>query len=217
VKSTAPNSGARRAGLRHGTALRRAGRETSKRIIEAARAVLSEEGYTRFSLRNIANQAEITLANLQYYFPKRDDLLRALIEDLDERYLEGYHAAMDGVGDDPQEQFNAVLRYNLEDIVNPETRRFFIQLWGLFNTIDDCSGEKLSELYAIDIEQLGGFIAALEPSVSIDEIQLRATLLAGMIEGLMIVLGSQKADDDKTRAILERAFHQGLAISKGIF
>lgn len=217
MKTTAANSGARRAGLRQGTALRRAGRETSKRIIEAARAVLSEEGYTRFSLRNIANQAEITLANLQYYFPKRDDLLRALIEDLDERYLDGYHAAMDGIGDDPQEQFNAVLRYNLKDIVNPQTRRFFIQLWGLFSTIDDCSGEKLSELYAIDIEQLGGFIAALEPSVSTDEIQLRATLLAGMIEGLMIVLGSQKADDDKTRAILERAFHQGLAISKGIF
>lgn len=216
MKTTTTTS-VQRAGLRQGTALRRAGKKTSTRIIEAARELLSEQGYTRFSLRNVAEKADITLANLQYYFPLRDDLLNALLEDVGERYIEGYQTALEGVGDDSLEQFRAVMHYNLDDVVNPETRRFFVQLWGLLSTFDDCSGEKLSELYAIDIEQLSRYIGALEPSISADEIRIRATLLAGMIEGLTVVLGSQRADDVKTRAILERAFLQGLAFARGVY
>ena len=204
-------------GLRRGTAMRRAGRETSKRIIEAAREVLSEEGYTRFSLRNIASQSGVTLANLQYYFPLRENLLEALLQDLGARYIGGYQQVISGINDNAQKRFEAVLRYNLDDIVNPQTRRFFIQLWGLLSTLDDCSGERLSELYDIDIEQLSDFIADMDTTLPKGEVRLRATLLAGLIEGLMIVLGSQKADDENTRAILERAFLQGLAIARGIY
>ena len=45
-----------------------------------ARSVLVEEGLDRFVLRHIAARAGMTVGNLQYYFPTRDDLLAAVVE-----------------------------------------------------------------------------------------------------------------------------------------
>lgn len=48
-------------------------------ILAQARALLVEKGYDRFVLRDIAERVGVTLGNLQYYYPTRDDLLEAVI------------------------------------------------------------------------------------------------------------------------------------------
>lgn len=203
-------------GLRSGTALRRSGKETSARIIEAAREQLSEQGQGKFSLRNIAERAGITLANLQYYYPRRDDLIQALFVDLSQRYQHSYQAATAEVEDDPQQRFDAVLRYNLQDVTDPQTRRFFIQLWSLLISNDAGSDQLLFELYDIDIEQLSEFIAALDSKATASEVECRAVMLASFLEGMMIVLGSRRAGGVKMKRLLDRAYRQGMAIAKGI-
>ncbi|HBM87140.1 MAG TPA: hypothetical protein DD437_01220, partial [Rhodobiaceae bacterium] len=50
------------------------GQKRRAEIISLGRNLLIEEGYDAFVLRTIAAQAEITLGNLQYYFPVREDL-----------------------------------------------------------------------------------------------------------------------------------------------
>ncbi len=47
-------------------------------IISLGRDLLVEKGYDAFVLRTVAAQARITLGNLQYYFPMREDLLDAI-------------------------------------------------------------------------------------------------------------------------------------------
>jgi AcrR family transcriptional regulator len=73
-------------GVRQGTATRRAGKETAARLVAAAHDQLEAETLERFSMRNVAERAGVSLANLQYYFPRREDLLRALYQDLGTRY-----------------------------------------------------------------------------------------------------------------------------------
>ena len=62
-----------------GTASRRANNETAGRIVLAARELLMDEGYAQFSMRNVAARAGVHLANVQYYFKTREDLVVARI------------------------------------------------------------------------------------------------------------------------------------------
>jgi AcrR family transcriptional regulator len=103
-------------GVRQGTATRRAGKETAARLVAAAHDQLEAETLERFSMRNVAERAGVSLANLQYYFPRREDLLRALYQDLGTRYRAAYEEVLAQAPDDPVERFQAVLEYNMKDI-----------------------------------------------------------------------------------------------------
>lgn len=182
-------SPAAKGGVRRGTATRKAGRETADRLVAAARELLETKNYERFSMRNVAERAGVSLANLQYYFPRREDLAKALFNDIADRYTAAYEECLTRAPADPVERFRLVLRWNMEDIGKKSTRQFFIQLWALLGSLDDFTGRYLRELYAVDIEQLGEHIGAIHAGMDAREIRQRATLIAAMIEGLMVVTG----------------------------
>ena len=214
--NTSTTAQRRTTGVRKGTAQRRGGKQTAARVIEAAMEVLSDENYSGFSLRNVAQRADIALANLQYYFPRREDLIFALFDNLRSSYETAYSNCIDEAGPDPYDRFTAIIRFNLNDITNKKTRRFFLQLWALLDTLDNHSGEMLGQLYAIDTAQLTEHIAALEPDVRKDEVNRRAIVLAAMIEGLMVVLGPKSAKEAEPQLLLADAENQALAIARGI-
>lgn len=172
-------------------------------------------GYAQFSMRNVAAQAGLHLANVQYYFPRRNDLVHALLLDTSERYRAAYAACLADAPADPLERFKIILRWNLEDITNPATRQFFLQLWALLSALDRHSGRLLDELYDFDIVQLGESVAAMTPGLAAREIRERATLLAAMIEGLMVVRGSRSAREPDMARIIDRAFKTLLEIGRG--
>jgi len=53
-----------------------------RQLVASARSVLMRDGVARTSLRAIAEEAGIPLGTLQYVFPSKDLLLRAVIEDV---------------------------------------------------------------------------------------------------------------------------------------
>ena len=213
--SVTGHSPQRRTAVRPGTATSRSGRLTAKRIVEAARELLMKRGYAQFSMRNVAAHAGLHLANVQYYFPRRDDLVHALLLDTGERYRAAYARCLEGAPPDPVERFKIILRWNLHDIASRPTRQFFVQLWALLMALDSHTGRLLDELYAIDIVQLGECIAAMEPGLPAREVEQRATILAALIEGLMVVRGSRSAREPGMARLIERAFAAGLRIARG--
>ena len=64
--------------VRRGTATRQPGKETAARLVEAAYELLESQNLERFSMRSVAQRADVSLANLQYYFPTRSALDQAL-------------------------------------------------------------------------------------------------------------------------------------------
>lgn len=56
------------------------GAETRHRVLETARALLTDQGLESFAMRDVAKRANMQLGNLQYYFPSREDLIEAVIE-----------------------------------------------------------------------------------------------------------------------------------------
>mgnify|MGYP001587313523 FL=1 len=82
-------------------------------------------------------------------------------------------------------------------------------------SLDDFSGAKFGQLYAIDIAQLSFHISALVPDESQEEVTRRATLLAAVIEGLMIVGGEQNVSSPWTRSLLKSAEALAFRIALG--
>lgn len=62
------------------TAVTTKGANTRARLLQEARALLINEGYDQFTLRQVAKQADANLGSLQYHFSTRDKLLEALLE-----------------------------------------------------------------------------------------------------------------------------------------
>jgi AcrR family transcriptional regulator len=194
---------------------RREGNKTASRIVLAAREILMDEGYAHFSMRNVASRAGMHLNNVQYYFKTREHLVRALLEDTGSRYRASYDKLLAVAPAEPAVRFNALIEFSLQDISTWETRRFFIQLWALLITLDDRSGSLLDDLYAIDIEQLSGFIAELVPGTAPAEIRRRASVLAAMIEGMVVVRGAHTRNAPEMKRLMARAHAVAMQIALG--
>lgn len=182
------NAAAKTRGTRSGTAIRAKGRQRVSDILNAARAILIEEGYTQFSLRNVASRAGIHLSNLQYYFPGKDELLHGLMAHIGREYEDNYEALFRELPRKARPRFEAVLRYLITDIRNPDTRRFFVQLWALLESSDAHSGVLLNELYAIQINYMVDLVSELNPGLSPGQVQQRTAMISAMIEGMMLMI-----------------------------
>jgi AcrR family transcriptional regulator len=190
-------------------------KETAQRIMDVARTVLMNKGYAQFSMRNVAAEAGMRLANVQYYFPTRSDLVRALMQDTQERYEASYRECLLKAPPDRHERFKAFLEFNLCDVANPETRRFITQMWALLDTLEAESGQLLNEFYEMDIAALSERVAEVDPNCPAAEVRRRATLLAAMIEGLVIVRGAHSSSPAEMKRLTARARIVGMQIALG--
>src|SRR5690348_14256208 len=138
---------------------RRRENPTAQRLLDAAREVLIRDGSAEFSMRNVAQEAQLRLATMQYYFPTRDDLVRAMMRDTESRYRVATEKCLVGVPAKPLERFKAILRFYLQDVADPVTRRWIIQMWALLSTLDAQSGTLHDEFSDMDISGLSTYIA----------------------------------------------------------
>ena len=65
---------------------------TRQQILAAARTVLNRDGVSALSTRAVANEAQVNLSLIHYYFSSREGLLLALLERMDEELLERQRA-----------------------------------------------------------------------------------------------------------------------------
>jgi len=195
---------------------RRAGNDTAARIVLAARELLMTQGYAQFSMRNVAARAGLHLANVQYYYKTREALVKALLDDTGERYRSSYEELRAKGPTDREARFRAVVEFNLEDIATSETRRYFIQLWALLTEIDGRAGRLMNDLYAIDIQQLSDCIADLVPDTDAAEVRRRASILAAMIEGMVVVRGAHSRNPAELKKLMARAQGMAMQIALGL-
>jgi AcrR family transcriptional regulator len=193
----------------------KADKKTTHSIVAAARRLLIDKGYAEFSMRNVASEAKLSPSNLQNYFSTRDDLVLALFRDADARYRLAYAEVLANAPSDRLRRFEAVLEFNFLDIAQSDTRRFFMQLWALLSSMDGESGTLVNDLYQIDLQYLGERIGELVPEIGTGEVRRRATLLAALIEGLMVVRGAHSTSAAEMKRLASAAKRLGLAIALG--
>ncbi len=183
-------------------AARSKGKAREEDIIIAAQTVLANEGYEQFTLRNVADKVGMRLSHLQYYFATKGDLVRALLAHVAQDYAQKTAEVLAQVPDTPTARFMAWIDYLLHDCWDPRTRHFFVQLWGLAESEDASSGELLQDFYATDITEIRRLLEELSPHLDNRLLGQRATIIAGVIEGMMLMVGSGPRAADERRELL---------------
>ncbi len=72
--------------------------QTKTGILEAARQVLHEDGYSGLSTRSVAAAANVPLSQIQYHFGSKDGMMLALFEYMNNRLLERQEAMFADAG-----------------------------------------------------------------------------------------------------------------------
>ena len=174
------------------------GKARAADILKAAGKILIDSGYAQLTMRSVADEAGVRLSHLQYYFPTKHDLVRGLTRHVASNYLRNCDSVLSSVPDTPTARFMAWVDFLIDDCWMPQTRRYFIQLWGLLESEDACKGVLLREFYENDVREILKLLRDLSPHMDESELQCRATIIAGMVEGMMLFAGNESFDfDDK--------------------
>lgn len=163
-------------------------------ILQVARSVLATEGYAEFTLRKIAQRVQIRLGTLQHYYPTKEDLFRAVVEDTTSKYDAIYSEQAQSQSGSPRARFLAMVTYLLEDTRRPETAGFFYELWArAFH--DPYAGELMQRAYRHHRDRIRTAMAPLNPRLSGRLAEQRAVIVAALIEGMMLFIGANRPKD----------------------
>lgn len=165
--------------------------QTATLILDAAEQLMIEEGYHNFSIRKVANKAEITVGNLQYHFATKALLIEAMLDQCIGRYLELFARTRAESGDDPREQLKHLIHVIYADLNTRTTTRFFPELWSLSNH-EPYATKLMDAMYARYRAVLVEVIQAINPSLKPREANQLALFMSASIEGHTVFVGHGK-------------------------
>lgn len=166
------------------------GRAKVQEILDVARRLFIAGGYAEMTMRQVAEQAGISLSNVQHYFPTRESLLQTLLESVMEGYDPTYEE-IDALAIPPREKLETAVRYLLADAKKVESEKLFVEIWSLA-TRDPIGREIFDKMYSHHRANLARLVAAANPAIDERQIQHRAALIAMQIEGLMLLISDNK-------------------------
>lgn len=171
------------------------GEERRADILGVARRVLLEGGYHKLSLRQVAASLDISIGNLQYYFPSKDDLVETVIsQEIDVSLNIALGAAPDRA--DQSASVHAVVQAILQHHAS-EAGRFYAIAEGLALHQPRFARLK-SRGYALVLEQVAVMIEDQKPYLDAHRRKALATVVVALIDGasLQVQFGETKAAAD---------------------
>ena len=160
--------------------------ERNEIILDAAKDILINEGYSNFSLRYAPEKPGIRLATLQYYFSTKEKLFQAAFEDALELERDKINQMVTRAGDSPESILKARISGHFKANLNDETAGFFYQLWARAK-LDNFAAELMDEFYERNIGIVGDLIRELNQNISAREADRRATFIMATLEGMMLM------------------------------
>jgi AcrR family transcriptional regulator len=170
------------------------GKGTRARIVGIARAILVDEGYESFVLRQIAARAGVKPGNLQYYFSSKKELLQAVLEPELARYSETY-AAVTARDVDRDDAVRAVVDFLLEEIKLKATCNIWYTVWALAPQDTDIA-KLMEEWYVQYLHQLKRVVRFANPGITERKAGHFASLLTAVMDGLTMQIGYGKTSDE---------------------
>ena len=98
--------------------------QTKSGILEAARQVLCEQGYSGLSTRSVAAEANVPLSQIQYHFGSKEGMLLALYEYMNSQLLERQNTMFDDPNLTLSQKWDLACDYLDADIASGYVRVF---------------------------------------------------------------------------------------------
>lgn len=164
--------------------LRAQGLRTRNAIVAAARALLLDGGSLEFTLRETAVRAGITISNVQYYFPSRQSLLRAVFEPVVEACLRDLRRAT-AKGAVPRETLAALAAKTLHDAQDRGSAALWCRFLSL-GAIDPGFARMLEAWYKALVHEIAGLVNAVNPALGPDGSRSAAILMIALADGVCV-------------------------------
>jgi AcrR family transcriptional regulator len=171
-----------------GRRLRAQGHRTRELLVEEAKKLLLEGGSLEFTLRTVARRAHITISNLQYYFPTRASLLRAIMEPVVIRIRTEF-ARPPSDSKAARQTISRLIDQGLADVRSPETSAIWLHFASLAVT-DPESARLLDESYAEFTRGIGRLLRIINPSLDTKESHLLGRIVIALLDGLVFQIGA---------------------------
>lgn len=168
----------------HPESLRAQGIRTRNTIIRVARERLLESGTLDFSQRAVAQRAGISVSNLQYYFPTRLALLRAVMEPEIETYLNELTLALKSTVP-PRQLLDNVLDRVLRDVRDHRRTTLWLHFVSFASIHADC-GQLLEAWYDALTQAIAELVRAVNPGFTATDSEHVASLLIALADGLAL-------------------------------
>ena len=179
------------------------GLERAQDILLAARRLLAGEGYAGLSMRRVAQEAGMSLSNVQHYYASKDVLVEALLLYI----MDVFQAKMDsiavGMAGRPQvERFQTTVDMFLEEITDPVMHAVFFEIWALASRHPFASA-LMGKMMARERKAIYGLIRGLNPALSDEQTMQRSVLIVAQIQGLMLFRLDRKARPQQYETVRE--------------
>lgn len=177
--------------IRVGTATGSKGKSRVSEIIEMATQILVEDGYSEFTIRNIAAKANMKHGNLQYYFATKQDLITAILDEEFKRYQLTLKDRLSRGKYSNEQKFKLSIGYLLKDQEKQRSCVIFWEMWAL-SSHDSGAAKIMEEYYQIYLDGVKDLVVALRPEIKMQKAAKLSVLIVSMIEGLSLFRGYNK-------------------------
>jgi TetR/AcrR family transcriptional regulator len=93
-------------------------KDINEKILKATLEVIARDKISGTRMHLIAKEAKMSQSNLHYYYPTKDDLLIALMDDLQNRFSEKRMESVDLVKKSLDENLHGLFEEKKDDIIN---------------------------------------------------------------------------------------------------
>jgi len=171
---------------RPGTAVIDKGRRSAAAVLDAAAALLAEEGAAGLSTRKIAARAGMHGGNLQYYFRTKQDLVRALLERYIDQSRDRVGTRMASAGGSAAERLLHGIEEILADQASAADCAMFRELWALA-AHDAEIAAVVDEFYRRYVAEVAAMLRAAAPKLAAARATRIATMVVALLEGMSIL------------------------------
>jgi AcrR family transcriptional regulator len=185
---------------RAGTAVQAKGQQRAAEILRAAHAVLVEDGYAALTTRKVAERAGVRQSNVQYYFPAKVDLVRALFDDSMARTARAMAERFAAGAASPEARLLGGIDHFLEAQHSLEDQRFLRELWALAAHDRDVA-ELMNQFYRRFVDLTARNLLLINPELDRGRAQRRALLIVSLVDGLSLFRGATELDHPAVRGI----------------
>lgn len=177
------------------------GSETQDQILDAVQSVIVREGVSGASMRQVAQEADVSLGLLSYHFDDKDNLIFAAFDRASTTLREASVDAAAAV-DDPDEKVVAFLRGGFaEEFLASDYLRLRISLWAV--ALTDTELAKVdAEYYKKYSQSLRALIASARPALDPDVVAARTADVIALTNGLWLDWARYHNSDDLERGLL---------------
>ena len=161
------------------------GNQTKKRILDAAIDVLAENAISGTRVRLVADEAGVLPSNIHYYFATKEDLLKAVLKEIENRSASRRQELNKGVGKKLMDRLKVF--FNSKKImIEKDTKADIIQydfwLQGLTNGKNDMKPE-FSDFFGKWRDDIFGVLSEYAPELDDDRKNAIVNIMISMMIG----------------------------------